>query len=159
MLSCTERCSFLNDTCAAANPDRLPDLHVASQRGSGRTRRFASIEAITVEKTEQAHSVVCRGSRIASHARAGNHNPGDDGCPLRCRGRSVFARQQALVGHCLNASPWCQKSKASYFLCRQIYLTREFFSNTFTCAHATLWLKVILVRIHYICMSSMMSHV
>ena len=38
--------------------------------------------------------------------------------------------------------------------CRQIHLTREFFSNTFTpCAITTLW------RIHFICMSSMMSHV
>ena len=40
------------------------------------------------------------------------------------------------------------------------YTSHESFSRTFSlCAHTTLWLKVSLVRIHSICMSSMMSHV
>ena len=44
-------------------------------------------------------------------------------------------------------------------MCRQMHLTRDFSRTLSLRAHTTLWLKVSLVRIHSICMSSMMSHV
>ena len=65
----------------------------------------------------------------------------------------------SILGTCRSKGKQGRKTNhllhTSHLFCR--HLTRDFFSTHLTLCTPTLWLKVLLVRIHPICMSSMMS--